>query len=135
MRKRETCPSPLWLCPARGVQSGRRIGSAPRDVSGGSIGRRHPIFEQPKADPYLGSVMCRMENPPPENPDSLTTHVKERHFGQPESLVSGGKRNEALAQYKEVLARPNIYDAHDEAKKGLRQAYRAELAAKPDVEQ
>jgi hypothetical protein len=36
-----------------------------------------------------------MEDPPPENPDSLTTHVKERHFGQPESLVSGGKRNEA----------------------------------------
>jgi predicted Zn-dependent protease len=37
-----------------------------------------------------------------------------------------GKREEALSQYKEVLARPNVYDAHDEAKKGLRQAYKAE---------
>ncbi|HLM23509.1 MAG TPA: hypothetical protein VK274_00570, partial [Pyrinomonadaceae bacterium] len=27
-----------------------------------------------------------------------------------------GKRDEALAHYKEVLARPNVYDAHDEAK-------------------
>ena len=45
-----------------------------------------------------------------------------------------GKRDEALAQYKEVLARPNIYDAHDEAKKGLRQAYKAEIV-KPDAEQ
>ena len=46
-----------------------------------------------------------------------------------------GKRDEALAQYKEVLARPNVYAAHDEAKKGLRQAYRTEVAAKPEVEQ
>ncbi len=38
----------------------------------------------------------------------------------------GGKRDEAMAQYKEVLARPNVYDSHDEAKKGLRQAYKAE---------
>lgn len=43
----------------------------------------------------------------------------------------GGKRDEALAQYKEVLSRPNVYDAHDEAKRGLRQAYRTE----PEVEQ
>jgi tetratricopeptide (TPR) repeat protein len=36
-----------------------------------------------------------------------------------------GKREEALAQYKEVLARPNVYDAHEEAKRGLRQSYKA----------
>jgi len=45
-----------------------------------------------------------------------------------------GKRDEALAQYKEVLARPNVYDAHDEAKRGLRQAYKVDQA-KPDAEQ
>jgi len=45
-----------------------------------------------------------------------------------------GKREEALAQYKEVLARPNVYDAHEEAKKGLRQAYKGEVT-KPDAEQ
>ncbi len=38
----------------------------------------------------------------------------------------GGKRDEALEQYKAVLARPNVYDAHDSAKRGLRQAYRSE---------
>lgn len=38
----------------------------------------------------------------------------------------GGKREEALAQYKRVLARPNVYDAHDEAKRGLQKAYRSE---------
>jgi tetratricopeptide (TPR) repeat protein len=38
----------------------------------------------------------------------------------------GGKREEALAQYKTVLARPNVYDAHDEAKRGLQKAYRSE---------
>jgi tetratricopeptide (TPR) repeat protein len=39
---------------------------------------------------------------------------------------ASGKRDEALAQYKEVLARPNVYDAHEEARKGLKQAYKPE---------
>ena len=39
----------------------------------------------------------------------------------------GGKRDEALAQYKTVLTRPNIYDAHDAAKRGLQKAYRSEV--------
>jgi tetratricopeptide (TPR) repeat protein len=38
----------------------------------------------------------------------------------------GGKRDEALSHYKTVLARPNIYDAHDEAKRGMQKAYRSE---------
>jgi tetratricopeptide (TPR) repeat protein len=42
-----------------------------------------------------------------------------------------GKREEALAQYKEVLARPNVYDAHEEANRGMREAYKAELVARP----
>lgn len=37
-----------------------------------------------------------------------------------------GKRNDALSQYREVLTRPDIYAAHDAAKKGLRQPYRTE---------
>jgi len=32
------------------------------------------------------------------------------------------------------LSRPNVYDAHDEAKKGLKNAYKAETV-KPDAEQ
>ena len=57
------------------------------------------------------------------------------HLYAARSFDVAGKREEALTQYKEVLARPNVYDAHDEAKRGLRQAYKSELAAKPEVEQ
>jgi tetratricopeptide (TPR) repeat protein len=35
-----------------------------------------------------------------------------------------GKREDALAHYRQVLARPDIYDSHDDAKKGLRQVYK-----------
>jgi tetratricopeptide (TPR) repeat protein len=56
------------------------------------------------------------------------------HLYAARSYDVAGKREEALAQYKEVLARPNVYDAHDEAKRGLRQAYRSEQG-KPDAEQ
>ncbi|HEX5604048.1 MAG TPA: hypothetical protein VFX63_15915 [Pyrinomonadaceae bacterium] len=56
------------------------------------------------------------------------------HLFAARSYDVAGKRDEALAQYKEVLARPNVYDAHDEAKRGLRQAYKAEQS-KPDAEQ
>jgi tetratricopeptide (TPR) repeat protein len=56
------------------------------------------------------------------------------HLFAARSYDVAGKRDEALAQYKEVLARPNVYDAHDEAKRGLRQAYKAEQT-KPDAEQ
>jgi len=39
-----------------------------------------------------------------------------------------GKREDALSQYREVLTRPDIYAAHDEAKKGLREPFKAEIA-------
>jgi tetratricopeptide (TPR) repeat protein len=39
-----------------------------------------------------------------------------------------GKREDALAQYREVLTRPDIYAAHDEAKKGLTKPYKTESA-------
>jgi len=56
------------------------------------------------------------------------------HLYAARSLDVAGKREEALAQYKQVLARPNVYDAHDEAKKGLKQAFRAEHVVRPDGE-
>jgi len=37
-----------------------------------------------------------------------------------------GKREQALAQYRQVLTRPDIYAAHDEAKKGLTKPYKTE---------
>jgi tetratricopeptide (TPR) repeat protein len=46
------------------------------------------------------------------------------HLNAGKSLDLSGKREDALAQYKQVLARPNVFDAHDEAKKGLRQPFK-----------
>jgi len=57
------------------------------------------------------------------------------HLYAARSFDVAGKRDEAVAQYKEVLARPNVYDAHEEAKRGLRQAYKAEQLMKQDAEQ
>lgn len=37
-----------------------------------------------------------------------------------------GKRDDALAHYRQVLARPDIFDSHDGAKKGLKQAFKNE---------
>jgi hypothetical protein len=48
------------------------------------------------------------------------------------SFDTAGKRTEALAQYKQVLARPNVYDAHDEAKKGLKEPYKSAQVVRPD---
>ncbi len=39
-----------------------------------------------------------------------------------------GKRDEAVAQYQKVLDRPNVYAAHDQAKRGLREPYTQESA-------
>ena len=55
------------------------------------------------------------------------------HLYAARSYDVAGKRDEALTQYKEVLARPNVYDAHDEAKRGLRQAYRAVTTENADL--
>jgi tetratricopeptide (TPR) repeat protein len=48
------------------------------------------------------------------------------HLYAARAYDAGGKRDDALTQYKAVLARPNVYDAHDEAKRGLQKAYRSE---------
>ena len=57
------------------------------------------------------------------------------HLYAARSYDMAGRREEALAQYREVLARPNVYDAHEEAKRGLRQAYKAEQIVKQEAEQ
>ncbi|HKO63536.1 MAG TPA: hypothetical protein VJV03_20395, partial [Pyrinomonadaceae bacterium] len=51
------------------------------------------------------------------------------HLYAARALDMAGKRNEALTQYRQVLTRPDIYSAHDAAKKGLREPYRVELAS------
>ncbi|MDQ1558264.1 MAG: hypothetical protein QOD32_1324 [Pyrinomonadaceae bacterium] len=41
-----------------------------------------------------------------------------------QTLDLAGKREDALAQYKLVAARPNVYDSLEEARRGLREPYR-----------
>ncbi|HSE33879.1 MAG TPA: hypothetical protein VLA93_20070 [Pyrinomonadaceae bacterium] len=55
------------------------------------------------------------------------------HLYAGRSFDAAGKRQEALAQYNQVLARPNVYDAHDEAKKGLKEPYKAEQVIRQDA--
>jgi hypothetical protein len=51
-----------------------------------------------------------------------------------QALDLAGKRNEAVAEYKDVLARPNVYDSQAEAKRGLREPYRRQEVKKDDEE-
>jgi tetratricopeptide (TPR) repeat protein len=46
------------------------------------------------------------------------------HLRAAQSLDLLSKRTEALAQYRIVLARPDVYNAHEEAKRGLREPYK-----------
>ncbi|MGI8998022.1 MAG: tetratricopeptide repeat protein [Pyrinomonadaceae bacterium] len=41
-----------------------------------------------------------------------------------QSLDLAGKRSDALAQYKLVLESPNVYDSHEEAKRGLKEPFK-----------
>ncbi len=41
-----------------------------------------------------------------------------------QALDVAGKRDEAVAQYKAVLARPNVYDSHEDARRGLKEPYK-----------
>jgi hypothetical protein len=49
------------------------------------------------------------------------------HLYAARALDLGGKRNDALLQYRAVLARPNVYDAHEQAQEGLKEAYKRKL--------
>lgn len=49
------------------------------------------------------------------------------HLYAARSLDLEGKRNDALSQYRAVLARPDVYDAHSQAQTGLKEAYKKKL--------
>ena len=46
------------------------------------------------------------------------------HLYAAHALDLAGKRNEALAQYRAVLSRPRVYDAHEQARSGLKEPFR-----------
>lgn len=52
---------------------------------------------------------------------SMVTRARLRHA---QALDLAGRRDEAVAQYKAVLARPNVYDSHEDAKRGLKEPYK-----------
>lgn len=49
------------------------------------------------------------------------------HLYAARALDLAGKRNDALAQYRAVLSRPNVYDAHEQAQTGLKETYKKKL--------
>jgi tetratricopeptide (TPR) repeat protein len=57
------------------------------------------------------------------------TLVTMAHLYAARAFDLAGKREDALSQYREVLTRPDIYAAHEEAKKGLRQPFKTEIAS------
>jgi hypothetical protein len=52
---------------------------------------------------------------------SLSTRARLRAA---QALDLTGKRDAALVQYKQVLTRPNVYDSHEEARRGLKEPYK-----------
>lgn len=49
------------------------------------------------------------------------------HLYAARALDLSGKRNDALSQYRAVLARPNVYDAHEQAQSGLKEVYKRKV--------
>ena len=54
------------------------------------------------------------------------------HLYAAHALDLAGKRNDALAQYRVVLSRPDVYDAHEEAQEGLKEPFKKEAIKKSE---
>ncbi|MFL6333840.1 MAG: hypothetical protein ACJ754_11060 [Pyrinomonadaceae bacterium] len=52
---------------------------------------------------------------------SMVTRARLRHA---QALDLAGRREEAVKQYEAVLARPNVYDSHEDAKRGLKEPFK-----------
>lgn len=57
-------------------------------------------------------------------PNAEASMVTRSKLRAAQALDVAGKREEALTQYKAVLARPNLYDSHEDAKRGLKEPYK-----------
>jgi tetratricopeptide (TPR) repeat protein len=57
-------------------------------------------------------------------PGAEASMVTRARLRAAQALDIAGKREEALTQYKAVLARPNVYDSHEDAKRGLKEPYK-----------
>jgi hypothetical protein len=59
-------------------------------------------------------------------PGAEVSMVTRARLRAAQALDVAGKRAEAVAEYKAVLARPNVYDSHEDAKRGLKEPYKLE---------
>lgn len=59
-----------------------------------------------------------------EAPGAQAALATMAHLNAAHALDLAGKRDEALSEYRIVLARPNVYDAHEQARAGLKEAYK-----------
>jgi hypothetical protein len=50
--------------------------------------------------------------------------VSRAHLRAAQSFDLAGQRNEALAEYRVVLSRPNVYDLYEQARRGQKEPYR-----------
>lgn len=77
------------------------------------------LFAAGRFDEAAREFLAAASTPGAES--SLATLAR-LHAGQ--SLDLAGKRKEALLQYRTVLERPDVENAHEEAKRGLREPYK-----------
>lgn len=61
-----------------------------------------------------------------ENADQCLATMAHLFAGR--ALDAANKREQALAQYRVVLSRPDVFESHDEAHKGLRDPFKADAA-------
>jgi len=60
--------------------------------------------------------------------------VTRAHLRAAQAFDLAGKRNEALAEYRVVLSRPNIYDSYYQARRGQKEPYREQMHSSPGHE-
>lgn len=57
-------------------------------------------------------------------PGAEASMVTRARLRAAQALDLAGRRDEAVAHYRAVLALPNVYDSHEDAKRGLKEPYR-----------
>jgi tetratricopeptide (TPR) repeat protein len=104
-------------------------GTAPRalDLIHFRYGEAFLLMGQPQsaAGEFLAATTVR-------GADAST--VSRAHLRAAQSFDLAGKRSEALAEYRVVLSRPNIYDSYDQARRGQKEPYREQMHGSPGHE-
>jgi len=63
-----------------------------------------------------------------ETPGAQAGLATMAHLQAAHALDLQGRRNDAVTQYRAVLSRPNVYDAHEQAQAGLKEAFKRKLS-------